>query len=358
MTTAMMRRNLNATTLLIALTLCLALVPPRLTARQRGSQDQSPQQSPPAQQTMPQSAVKLSFIVTDESGHSVADVRREDISIVEDGTPQTISDFTREESPASYGLVIDNTGSLRGVLDLMIMTGGSLISRNKPDDEAFLVRFVDSDVIQLVQDFTENPAALMKGLDSLRIEGGQTAIIDAVYLSANKLAVERAGVANRRRAIILLTDGEERASYYRQNTLLELLRRENIPIFAIGFGNQWFIQTGKIYDVPSGKRAQLLNSLAEESGGRTFFPNDIHELKSAVEEISRDLRSSYVVAYIPTNSARDGKFRKVQVTIKQLPGQPKRTVVMRSGYYEPVPISDTSHPNPHGPKLKPFEHYH
>src|SRR5206468_8447654 len=112
-----------------------------------------------------------------------------------------------------------------------------IINRNKSGYETFLVRFISSDKIETVQDFTPNKDLLMDGLDSLYVEGGQTAIIDAVYLSAERVAEYKKGDNNdrRRRALILITDGEDRNSFYKQEQVFARLSEEEVHIDFVGF---------------------------------------------------------------------------------------------------------------------------
>jgi Ca-activated chloride channel family protein len=151
--------------------------------------------------------------------------------------PQTIETFTREEVPISYGLAVDTSGSLRSQIQSVIDAGKTIVNSNKPGDETFLVRFISSDKIQTEQDFTDNKEMLMDGLDNLYVEGGQTAVIDAVYLSAEHVSEYKKGDEGdrRRRALIVITDGEDRSSFYKQEQLFARLREEDVQIFVIGF---------------------------------------------------------------------------------------------------------------------------
>jgi len=132
--------------------------------------------------------VTLNVRVIDRNNRPINNVRQNDFHVFEDGVPQPIESFTREEVPISYGLAVDTSGSLRAQLQSVIDAGKTIINSNKSGDETFLVRFISSDKIETVQDFTPDKELLMDGLDSLYVEGGQTAIIDAVYLTAEHVA--------------------------------------------------------------------------------------------------------------------------------------------------------------------------
>jgi len=277
--------------------------------------------------------VQLHVRVIDRNNKPINNVPQADFHIFEDGVPQTIETFTREEVPISYGLAVDTSGSLRSQLQSVIDAGKTIINSNKSGDETFLVRFISSDKIETVQDFTDNKELLMDGLDSFYVEGGQTAIIDAVYLSAEHVSEYKKGDDSdrRRRALIVITDGEDRNSFYKQEQLFSRLREEDVQIFVIGFINELDKDSGFIRKSPREKAVNLINRLASETGGRAFFPESISELPQIANEIIRDLRTQYVISYNPTNKAQDGSFRAIKVTVDQPSGGDKRIALTRTG---------------------------
>ena len=277
--------------------------------------------------------VTLHVRVIDRNNHPINNVQKEEFRITEDGVPQPIFSFTREEVPVMYGLAVDTSGSLRPAFEQVINAAKAIINSNKRGDETFLERFISSDKIETIQDFTANKDALMDGLDTLYIEGGQTAVIDGVYLAAEHVAEYKKGGDDdrRRRALIVVTDGEDRSSYYNEVQLFQRLREEDVQIFVIGFVNELEAEKGLIRKSPRDKAINLLNKIASETGGRAFFPNSISELPEIAGEIVRDLRTQYVVSYDPTNKAHDGTYRSIKVGIADSPGQGKRIALTRSG---------------------------
>jgi Ca-activated chloride channel family protein len=277
--------------------------------------------------------VQLHVRVIDRNNKPINNVPEGDFHIFEDGVPQTIETFTREEVPISYGLAVDTSGSLRSQLQSVIDAGKTIINSNKAGDETFLVRFISSDKIETVQDFTDNKEQLMDGLDSFYVEGGQTAIIDAVYLSAEHVSEYKKGDESdrRRRALIVITDGEDRNSFYKQEQLFARLREEDVQIFVIGFINELDKDAGLIRKSPRDKAVSLINRLASETGGRAFFPESVSELPQIANEIIRDLRTQYVISYNPTNKAQDGTYRAIKVTVNQPAGGDKRIALTRTG---------------------------
>ncbi len=277
--------------------------------------------------------VELHVRVIDRNNRPINNVRQNEFRVFEDGVPQTIESFSREEVPISYGLAVDTSASLRSQIQSVIDAAKTIINSNKPGDETFLVRFISSDKIQTEQDFTDKKDLLIDALDNLYVEGGQTAVIDAVYLSAEHVADYQKGDASdrRRRALIVITDGEDRNSFYKQEQLFARLREEDVQIFVIGFINELDKEGGFIRKSPREKAVSLINKLASETGGRAFFPESIAELPQIAGEIVRDMRTQYVIAYNPTNKTQDGSYRAIKVTVDQPSDADKRIALTRTG---------------------------
>lgn len=286
---------------------------------------QTPQPSVPA--TDQSRMVVLNVRVVDADGHARTDVDQDSFRVVEDGIPQKISLFSKAETPITYGLVIDCSGSLRKQLDQVVGTGVKIVQSNKPEDEAFLIRFISSDKIETIQDITADKHRLLDGLDSLYVEGGLTAVVDAVYLAAERLVKQRAEEkALRRYALVLISDGDDRGSYYKKEQLFSLLGSADIQIYVIGL-------KGEMKDKAKAPAKELLNSLANTTGGRVFFPNSNDDLTGVASEIVNDLRVQYVIGYVPSDP-KEG-FHKLQVSIAEEPNQEKRVAITRLGYSVP-----------------------
>jgi len=277
--------------------------------------------------------VTLHVRVIDRNNHPINNIRKDDFKVLEDNVPQPIFSFTEEEVPVIYGLAVDTSGSLRPQFEQVINASKSIINSNKKGDETFLERFISSDKIETIQDFTSNKDFLMDGLDQLFIEGGQTAVIDGVYLAAEHVADYKKGSDDdrRRRALIVVTDGEDRASYYPEAQLFQRLREEDVQIYVIGFVNELDADKGLIRKSPRDKAVNLINRLASETGGRAFFPQSIAELPQIANEIVRDLRTQYVISYDPTNKAHDGSYRAIKVLVTQPAGTDRRIALTRPG---------------------------
>jgi len=288
------------------------------------------EETKPAAVSAPQSTVKLNVLVTDSANRSVTDLRQEDFRVTEDGKQQTISSFALEELPVSYGIVIDASGSMRTLLDHIINVGKEIITSNKPEDETFIMRFVDSDTIEVEEGFTSNKDALNGVLDGIFVEGGQTAVMDAINRAVEYHKKSRRVGGDdtpRRHAIVLITDGEDRGSQARNlDSILPRLREDNIQFFIVGLTN-----LATLKGSPQ-KAMDFLTRLAELSGGRVFFPKTVSDMGGVVEEITRSLHRQYLISYTPTNTARDGSFRKIQVSVADTQSRRKLNVITRPGY--------------------------
>ena len=316
--------------------------PPKLrtqpTAEPDAPQQDSNQEVDPEEVvTIDTSLVNLHVRVVDRNNHPINDVPDADFRVMENGVTQQIQFVTREEVPITYGLVVDNSGSLRNQIGQVVEAAKTIIESNKPGDETFVVRFISSDEIKIMQDFTADKQSLGDALDDMFIEGGQTAVIDAVYLAAEHASERRKKTGDptedkRRRALILVTDGEDRNSFYKTEQLFEALKEEDVQIFVIGFVNELEKERGFIAPSKRDKAVSLLDRMAKETGGRTFYPTSLSELPGIAEQITKDLRTQYVISYRPTLKGRAGEFRPVRVAVADGRGGEKRIAVTRSGY--------------------------
>ncbi len=177
----------------------------------------------------------------------------------------------------SYGIVVDNSGSYRKLLGSVIDASKDIVEENKADDETFLVRFISSDKIKVVHDFTDSKQSLHDALDNLYIEGGLTALLDAVYFSAKYLAEKSKSEPNRRKVLVLITDGEDRKSEIKAELLLKYLREQQIKVFAIALADEKVSQ-------------KVLDKLTKETGGKKYLPKNRNEVPEIVKELANAIR--------------------------------------------------------------------
>lgn len=281
--------------------------------------------------------VNLQVRVIDRSNKPIENVKLSDFHVYEDGVPQPIESFDRQEVPISYGLAVDTSLSLRNQLQSVMDAAKTIINSNKKGDETFIERFISSDKINIEKEFSESKDELIEAVDNLYLEGGQTAVVDGVYLAAEHVAEYRKGNDSdrRRRALIVITDGEDRHSFYNEVQLFQRLREEDVQIYIIGFVNELDKESGFIKKSPREKAVALINKMATETGGRAFFPQSLSEMPEIANAIVRDLRTQYVLSYNPTNKTRDGSYRAVRVTVDDGPQRDKRIALTRAGYNAP-----------------------
>ena len=278
--------------------------------------------------------VNLNVRVVDRYNRPINDIRQNDFKIYEDGVLQQIDFFSRSEVPTNYTLVVDNSGSLRFQIEKVIDAGKVLVNTNRPADETSIIRFVSRDKITVQQPFTTNKTDLLDSLDDLYIEGGQTAIIDAVYLAVDNLdEYEKSSNKDdrKRRALILVTDGEDRDSYYNEKQLFDRLRESDVQIYVIGFVKDLSTEKGFISKSPQGKAKAFLERLASETGGKAYFPENISELSGIAGDIGKEMRTQYSIGYIPTNDRKDNTYRNIKVVIDDGPAGQKRIPITKAG---------------------------
>jgi Ca-activated chloride channel family protein len=310
---------------LVILAACLLLAVNWLLA-------QEPQPSRPLSQS-----VTLTMIAIDNANHAIDDLRQDEIQLVEDNQPRPISLFSKDARPTDYALVIDNSGSFKPLLGPIAEAAKILVSANQPEDETFVESFANSATIETTQEFTSDKAKLNAALDSLYIRQGQTAVIDAIYLAVKHTAEYKGGPSQRRRAVVLFTDGEDRNSYYRDDQLVKLLRENDVQVFVVGIVYLLDKQRGLIRKSPREAAEGLLNRIAEQSGGRAFFPRKIQELSGVMAEIAHDLHFQYLIEFERQAKLGEKGFRKVKVKIASRPGQEKSNVIIRPGYLVKTP---------------------
>jgi len=277
--------------------------------------------------------VNLNVRVVDRNNRPINSLQKSDFKVLEDGAEQKIDFFSKSEVPTNYSLVLDNSGSLRPQLEKVIEAGKILVNSNRVDDETSIIRFISRDKITVEQPFTANKGDLNDTLDNLYVEGGQTAIIDAVYLAVQQVQeYEKSDKPNdrKRRAIVLVSDGEDRDSYFTEPQLLELLKESDVQIFVIGFIGDLQKEGGFISKSPQEKAKSFLERMATITGGKSYFPNSVGELPEIAKDLSSELRVQYSIGYLPSNDEPNGKFRNIKVLVGDGPNKEKRIAITKS----------------------------
>jgi Ca-activated chloride channel family protein len=243
--------------------------------------------------------------------HFVLDLTKDDVVLEEDGVRQPILDFYREERPATLAVLSDSSGSMQAAMNTVHTASSRFIDSLGPDDRALVIDFDDK--VYLLQDVTGDKDALRNAVTSTNAFGG-TALYDALYASYRKLK----GIEGRK-AIVILSDGDDTASKFSFKHVLDEAKINDMIIYSIGLGTSFLDLDLR----------HILRTLAEETGGRSFFPGKVDELEAVYKEISAELKSQYYVSYEPQNTVWDGRWRKIKLS------STRKDVDLRtrSGYY-------------------------
>ena len=266
--------------------------------------------------------VALNVTVLNSKGQLVQNLGRNDFQVLEDGAPQTLISFQHQDLPVSFGLVVDNSGSMYKKRPAVNKATLDLILASNPKDEAFVVNFADEAFID--QEFTGDINKLRDGLGHIESRGG-TALYDAVVASADKLAAD---AKRPKQVIILITDGEDNASTLNLEQAIRRVQALSGPvIYCVGllFGDE--MSHG---EVRHARRA--LEMLSQETGGVAFFPKNLEQVDQIAAEVARDIRSQYTLGYRSTKPSTDPSFRRVTVLASKS-GEAKLNVRTRTGYF-------------------------
>lgn len=267
--------------------------------------------------------VQIPATVTDSSNRFVLGLQREDFHLFEDGVEQTISHFSGEDAPLSIGLVFDFSGSMGIKLRTSRQAAVQFLKTMNPQDEAFLIEFGDR--AELISPFTNQSEDLQNKLLAAQ-PGGLTAMLDAAQLALQEMKKAK----NPRKAILIVSDGGDNNSRYTSSEIESLVREADVQMYAMGIFEP-ALPIGLSKEEISGPK--LLAELAEQTGGRAFSASDPYDLPSVAARIGIELRNQYVLAYTSKNTARDGKYRRVEVKVAEPAGIPNLKVRWRLGYY-------------------------
>lgn len=251
--------------------------------------------------------VMMSVAVSDSANRLVTDLRAESFQIFEDKVEQKIQYFSSEAAPLSLGIVFDISHSMQKKLDFARDAAVKFLETGTPEDEYFLVEF--SNRAKVAEGFTTDIKRLRDRLSFAPAEGA-TALYDAVYLGLAQLKRGQ----NPKKALLLITDGEDNHSRYSRGDIREFVREADAQIYVIDLGRA------------------LVGDLAEMTGGHSYRTS-VKDLEETCEKIARELKSQYVIGYESTNTNKDGKFRKVRVRVTPPAGMGKLSVRTREGYF-------------------------
>jgi Ca-activated chloride channel family protein len=270
--------------------------------------------------------VLIPVTVTDRNGRTVPGLEKEHFTLFENSARQDIIHFTSEDAPASIGIVFDASGSMRSKMTKAREAVNNLLNGANPDDEFFFVRF--STEARLTVPMTHRVEDIRDQLSSLRTNG-TTALLDGVRMAITEMEHAR----HSRKAIVIISDGEDNASLWTVPELKKAVREHEIVIYSIGLP----ALPGEGTDCIPGRRCgtALLKEISTQTGGRLFVVRQMEELPGVTATIGEWLRHQYVLGYVPNRPEKDGTYRKVEVRLERPKGYPKMTAAWRQGYYAP-----------------------
>ena len=260
--------------------------------------------------------VTLHATVVDDRNHLVNNLDKTDFTVFENDKPQKITHFHQEDFPVAIGIVIDNSGSMREKRDAVNKAALNLVRASNPDDQVFVVNF--NDEYYLDQEFTADIKKLQAALEHVEARGG-TALYDAIVASADYLTHSRL----QRKAIFVVTDGEDDASQETLEQAVHKLQQENGPVvYSIGL----------LGEEKSRRAKRALEVIAERTGGISFFPPTLDQVDEISREVAHDIRNQYTITYAPSTPKTVAGYRTIHVDAHAKPYK-KLTVRTRTGYY-------------------------
>jgi Ca-activated chloride channel family protein len=269
--------------------------------------------------------VSLNITVVDGTSRYLTDLEQNDFSVFEDGIKQEITFFTRRPQPIALSLLLDSSASMEDKLQMLQQAAGNFVKRLKPNDLAQVIDF-DSRV-SIRQPFTSSHSELQTAILQT-VAGGSTSLHNAIYVSLKELGKVKAQNEEdvRRQALIVFSDGEDTSSLVSFEEVLELAKRSETGIYTIALRGNDSSSRGF-------REAEfVMRQLAQETGGRAFFPAKIQDLDSVYAQIADELASKYTIGYTSKNPKNDGAFRRIVVQLAR-PGLTPRT---KRGYYAPT----------------------
>ena len=268
--------------------------------------------------------INLNVSITDARGQYVSGLGRQDFAVFEDGIKQDLSIFAHENLPISMVLMVDTSASMDQKLPMARSAGKRFVRTLRAEDMAQVMQFNDRATV--LQDFTSDHAALESAFDRTEASG-PTALHNALYVALKDLARQKAGRELRRRALVLLSDGEDTASLVTDDQVLDLARKTEINIYAISLRARTASDRNRL---KFSQAAHLLTALTQDTGGQAHFPNSISELEAVYDRIAEELRTQYSLGFVSSNKRADGKWRRIVVRV---PGREDLKVRHKLGYF-------------------------
>jgi VWFA-related protein len=279
-------------------------------------------------------AARVNLDIVDEKGSPV-EISVSDIKLFENDIEQPVTYLRKKTPPLFVSLVFDNSGSVRKQLDQVMSLGKQIATNLSPEDFANVIRFTGRDTIEVSQPWTHKQPDLIEAIKDMYVDYGQSSVFDALYLSGQDIIKRRKAADDHRYAIVLVSDGEDRNSYYTQKDVVKLLSDQDIQIFTIALTKDlperigWF---GNLHRRSAAAVERSVNTIAAKTGGTSIILSDKAtpaDYTEAVKFLMTELRSPYIVGYIAKDLKNDNLFRKLTVTIADGPNGEKRKAIVK-----------------------------
>jgi Ca-activated chloride channel family protein len=270
--------------------------------------------------------VLVPVTVTDARHRYVLGLDKENFRILEDGAEQQIKQFSGEDAPLSVGFVVDISGSIGSKIDLCRQAVVQFLKTMNTADEAFLVTF--SDHAQVIAPLTRETDKMANQLMSVPT-GGMTALFDGVFAGLHEMKKAQ----NPRKTLVVISDGGDNNSAFSAKEVLEKALEAGVQIYAMGV----FEPVGPFgLSIEEQRGPRLLSNISEQTGGRAFAASSLSQLPEVAARIAVELRNQYLLAFSPSNQARDGAYRKLEVKLSEPNGMAGLVARWRLGYYAPL----------------------
>lgn len=276
---------------------------------------------------VPVDLVLLDVSVQDKEGQPVRNLQPNDFRVYEDRVEQPISSVSTEESSVSWGLVLDRSSSMKGMMKDVHAAAVNILDQGTKDDEMFIMTFNSRP--EIISEFTQDRRRLGNSIVGLQAEG-TTALYDAVDAALDYIKQGK----HRRKVLVVVTDGGDNRSQVRFSRLIDRVKESDVLIYTVGmYGSMTNNPTEVRY---TSQARHELQQLAEVTGAFAHFPVDAEKCREVMEKIAEEVSEHYTIGYYPTNQTRDGRWRKLKVTVAT-PPKTRYVVHARSGYYAPAP---------------------
>lgn len=271
--------------------------------------------------------INLNVTVTDGRGRYVTDLGQPDFAIFEDGVRQDVSIYNHEDLPISLAVMMDTSASMEEKLPTARAAAIRFIKTLRPQDMAAVIQF--NDRVTTLQDLTPQQGLLEAAVNRTEASG-PTTLRNALYVALKELDREKRVTGQlRRRAVVLLSDGEDTASLVSDEQLLELARKTEINVYCIALRQK---RTSTQSANKFSQAAYLMTTLSQDTGGQVYFPNSLSELDAVYDKIAEELRTQYSLGYVSNNGRRDGKWRRIVVRV---PTREDIQIRHKLGYFAP-----------------------